>query len=259
MTLPHKLIKIGSDGYADCPDCSARIHCGTVGIANITKRHQGSAVCKAKKAKNDKKAAQNLKKNTILDFFGKARIAPAVPSSILASKPVLSLGIEPSIINTTTNPLLLPADHAPPLDRVAATQTIARTTTSKLAPASQVDAGTSIEENFLAKFHRLINSLPDSIPEATEYDTLAMFGGNPQDCDDPSLDGDDLWEEVLNGMMKNVFGWGTEGDMKNVIRRGRKGLDGLLNFVKFFVVKRCVSMGLFEGKLSHLIHALENM
>lgn len=248
MTRLHKLIKIGRDGYADCPDCGARIHCGTVGIANITKRHQGSAVCKAKKVKNDKKAAaQDSKKNTILNFFGKAKLAPAVPSSIPTSKPVFSLGIERSIISTITDPV-------PP----AAPQKIACATAS-ITPALQVNTAISIKDNFLEKFHSLINRLPESIPEATEYDTLAMFGGNPQDCDDPSLNGDDLWEEVLNGMMKNVLGWGMESDMNNVIRRGRKGLDGLLNFVKYFVVKRGVSMGLFEGKLSHLIHALEDM
>jgi hypothetical protein len=52
---------------------------------------------------------------------------------------------------------------------------------------------------------------------------------------------------------------GTEEDMDKVIRRGRKGLDGLANFVKYFVVKRGVSMGLFEGKLAHLMSKLEEM
>jgi hypothetical protein len=73
------------------------------------------------------------------------------------------------------------------------------------------------------------------------------------------LDADELWENLLNGMMKSAFGWGNEGNMEEIIRRGRKGLDGLLNFVKYFIVKRGVSEGLFEGKLAYLMSALENM
>ena len=45
--------------------------------------------------------------------------------------------------------------------------------------------------------------------------------------------------------------------MDDVIRQGRKGLDGLTNFVKFFVVKRGVQMSLFEGKLAWLVTTLE--
>lgn len=47
--------------------------------------------------------------------------------------------------------------------------------------------------------------------------------------------------------------------MEEIIRRGPKGLDGLLNFVKYFIVKHGVSEGLFKGKLSYLMSALEKM
>ena len=56
---------------------------------------------------------------------------------------------------------------------------------------------------------------------------------------------------LINPILKDALGWGTEADMDKVIRRGRKGLDGLANFVKHFIVKRGVNMGLFEGKLSY--------
>ena len=78
--------------------------------------------------------------------------------------------------------------------------------------------------------------------------------------DDPSLSADELWETSLNGLFKSALGWGMdpmEGNMDDIIRRGQKGLDGLANFVKHFVVKRGVSMGLFEGKLTHLMNKLE--
>ena len=86
---------------------------------------------------------------------------------------------------------------------------------------------------------------------------LLFFSGNPVEYDNPSLSPDELWEESLNGLFKLALGWGTDKDMEEIIRRGRKGLDGLVNFVKHFVEKRGVSMGLFEGKLAHLMSELK--
>ena len=114
-----------------------------------------------------------------------------------------------------------------------------------------------ISNDFLQKLHYLIENLLASIPEASDYDCLAVFSGNPTDYDDPNLSADELWEMTLNGLFKSALGWGTEGNMDDIIRRGQKGLDGLANFIKHFVVKRGVSMGLFEGKLTHLMNKLE--
>jgi hypothetical protein len=111
--------------------------------------------------------------------------------------------------------------------------------------------------NFLEKLFKLIENLPVGIPEASDYDRLAVFSGNPAHYDNPNLSPDELWEETLNGLFKSALGWGTEADMDEVIRCGKNGLDGLANFVKHFVVKRGVSMGLFEGKLAHLMSKLE--
>ena len=113
--------------------------------------------------------------------------------------------------------------------------------------------------NFLEKLLYLIKHVPDTVPEATEYDKLAVFAGHPGDFDIPNLSVDDLWEEVLNKVLKSALGWGDKENMENLIQRGKKGLDGLANFVKHFVVKRGVQVALFEGKLAHLVDALEKM
>lgn len=114
----------------------------------------------------------------------------------------------------------------------------------------------STEQNTIARDTEA-RPIPDTIPEATEYDKLAVFGGSPRDFDNPDLDVDDLWEEVLNKVLKSALGWGEEENMDDVIRRGRNGMDGLMNFVKYFVVKRGVQMSLFEGKLARLVTTLE--
>ena len=48
-----------------------------------------------------------------------------------------------------------------------------------------------------------------------------------------------------------------EGSMDGMIRRGRWGLDGLLDFATYFVEERSVNGGLFEGKLTNLVVALK--
>ena len=50
-----------------------------------------------------------------------------------------------------------------------------------------------------------------------------------------------------------------EGSMKELIRRGKKGVEGLAMYVGYFVEERGVNESLFEGKLSHLMMALEEM
>lgn len=78
---------------------------------------------------------------------------------------------------------------------------------------------------------------------------LVIFSARPSDFDDTSILSGELWEEVVNKILKLAFGWGVEGNMDSIIRRGRKGLDGLADFVKYFIVKQGVNEALFEGKL----------
>ena len=62
-----------------------------------------------------------------------------------------------------------------------------------------------------------------------------MLGGNPKEFDDASLEADELWEASLNGVLKSTLGWGMEGNMDEIIRHGRWGLDGLVDFATYFM------------------------
>ena len=114
-----------------------------------------------------------------------------------------------------------------------------------------------ISNRFIEILRNLVKDLPESVPEASEFDRLAVFGRNPKEFDDPALHADELWETTLNGVLKSTLGWGTEGNMDEIIRRGRWGLDGLVKFAAYFVEQRGVSEGLFEGKLSNLVTVLK--
>ena len=109
--------------------------------------------------------------------------------------------------------------------------------------------------SFIHIFQNFVKDLPESIPEASESDKLAVFGRSPKDFDDPVLNADDLWEAMLNHVLKSALDWGTDR-INEVICRGKWGLDGLVEFATYFVNERGVSEGLFEGKLGNLMIVL---
>lgn len=211
-----------------------------MGIANLEQRHRGKKICRETQGKRDKEAKKK-KNGSLLTFFGKRPNATPIPSNLWPSAPVRGHDLPAS-----ASPAVLLA--SPPKEL----------TVRILKPAADTAVDSEpVVSDFLGKLYNLIEKLPASIPEASDYDRLAVFAGNPAEYDNPSLSPDELWEETLNELFKSALGWGTEGNMDEVIRRGKKGLDGLANFVKHFVIKRGVSMGLFEGKLAHLMSKLE--
>ncbi len=229
---------LDAQGFTICPECDTRINCGTAGLANLA-RHQGKGTCRAAKDKRDK---DGKKKNmTILAFWKKPTAKPIlIPSTVTHVKPIHN-----RILASAADPFIPTASAAPLKEKALK------------VPSKYMSE--PVHGDLVNRLHDMIEKLPDTIPEATEYDKLAAFAGNPADHDDPSLNADELWEFTLNGILKSVFGWGTEGDMENIIRRGRKGLDGLSNFVRHFIVKRGVNEALFEGKLAHLLNKIEEM
>jgi hypothetical protein len=226
---------LDAEGYAICPDCDSRVNCGTIGLANLEKRHRGKKICKAAQEKWDK--AKKGNNGTILSFLKpKAAIVPLTVSRQLpvhSYKLALQSDMSPTISTTY------------PQDKVGSL---------KALPASGPNFN-----NLIEILQNLVRNLPESIPEASEFDRLAVFGGIPKDFDDPALDADDLWETTLNSVLKSTLGWGTEGNMDEIIRRGKWGLDGLVHFVTYFVEERGVSGELFEGKLTNLVKALEEV
>ncbi|KAF8967518.1 hypothetical protein BDZ97DRAFT_1903384 [Flammula alnicola] len=200
----------GDNGpYAVCPECGNDVPLGLVGISNLTKRHIGTKKCQKIKETRDK-GTKKLN-SSLLDFFrpGAAK-KTLIPSTVAPSTPLP--------IPETSN-------------KIESASSIESHPVS-LSPVS----GAPVVRDFLETLQHLIRSLPDTVAEASDYDDLAIFEGNPEDFDDPSLNADELWETVLNQCLKSALGWGTEGDMDTIIRRGRKGLDGLMNFIRYFAI-----------------------
>jgi len=232
-----KVPVIDAEGYTICPDCDSRINCGSVGLANLEKRHRGKKVCKAAQEKRDKAKTQNGR--SILSFLKpKAAVVPPIVGS---RAPIYGTRFGSQHLASPVISMTILQDKA-------------------VSPEAQpeLDTGPIIDDvNIINTLKNLVDNLPECVPEASESDKLAVFGGSPEGFDNPILDADELWETTLNHVLKSALGWGTEGNMDEIIRRGKWGLGGLVNFAKYFVEKRGVSSVLFEGKLTNLVMALK--
>ncbi|KAH6906346.1 hypothetical protein BKA70DRAFT_1429035 [Coprinopsis sp. MPI-PUGE-AT-0042] len=96
-----------------------------------------------------------------------------------------------------------------------------------------------------------------TIPMGTDDDVLAAFAGNPAEKDRPDVASIDIWEVWMNSFMKEHLGWTGDIDATRIVRRGEKGVQGLVHFVEYFVTRRGVDGGLFEGKLTPLMDAMQ--
>jgi hypothetical protein len=114
-----------------------------------------------------------------------------------------------------------------------------------------------ISNRFIKMLQELVKDLPASIPEASAFDKLVVFGGSPKEFDNPTLDAEKLWEPTLNTVLKSTLAWEIEENMDDIICCGKWGLNGLVNFATYFVEEWGMSEGLFEGKLTNLVTALK--
>ncbi|EDR11237.1 uncharacterized protein LACBIDRAFT_324844 [Laccaria bicolor S238N-H82] len=204
---------LDAEGFAICPDCGSLVNCGMIGLPNLEKRHCGTKVCKTAQQKRDKDVKR--KKNRMILSFLRPKAAIVLltidgPPPVHSYKLVLQTA-SPTAASTTT-------EHGK-----AVSNSMSK---SVLGP---------ISNSFIKEFQDLVKNLPASVPEASEFERLAVFGGNLKEFDDTSLEADELWEESLNGVLKSMLDWGTEGNMDEIICCERWGLDSLVDFATYFV------------------------
>lgn len=94
--------------------------------------------------------------------------------------------------------------------------------------------------------------LPCTIPEGVDGDILAQFAVEP-----PVLNAEDAWE-ILDPKLNLILGYGTTPtQVVESLRRGRKGIEGLLTYIEGFVWKSGVVGALLEGKMTTLTEAMK--
>ena len=102
-----------------------------------------------------------------------------------------------------------------------------------------------------------VKCIPNKLPHATQLHCLSIFAVDPHICvADP---GEDDWP-ILNGMLKSAFGWGESkmaAAVPELLSQGEMGLDGLIQFLMFFIVERGLEGALLETKIEALVKELD--
>jgi len=211
------------------------VNCGTVGLSNLTKRHRGTKKCLELKLKREKKGKEKVQRSLLTFMKPKPTLVPPLVEG-------------PSFVQNTT----ISMDPQFFVEFEPADRDTVDLVTHMQDPVKQ-------SSQFIKKLEAMVKRIPFSVPEGSEDDILAPFGGNPQNQDIVGIGADELWEANLNQFLKGVLGWGSEDRMDGIVRRGRNGMDGVLEFARFFIEEHGVNEGLFEGKLSQLMNAVERM
>ena len=66
---------------------------------------------------------------------------------------------------------------------------------------------------------------------------------------------------MLNSMLKAAFGWGESEMLENVkgmLNRGQHGLEGFIQFFKYFVLQRGLEGAMIETKIDGLLGEIDN-
>ena len=217
-----------------CKTCNTNICVGTGGLANL-EIHKKSKKCSklAEKTKAEKEEEKKKGKHSLRSFFG-----PVQPKRLVAptTRP------PPKVIPTGPHHMLRDARPLQVQEKVLQHGQCVHTT------------------ELLERLQAAANRIPRSIALAGDDHPLAIFSADPKATVPIGLD---CWEEILNPMMKQAFGWGSElsGDMmkwKWAAQRGPKGIDGFIEFIKFCVINCGLNGTLIEPKVTLLINAIAN-
>ena len=203
------------DGVYICDVCTTKVLVGCGGSKNFL-QHRASPAClkKAKKADLQPKICQT---NTINSYFTKATHAEATSGKRQSQYGVTHKTTPPQRSSLNTS-LLDPAHPArgPKARSLALLESIAHTA----------------------------QELPSLVPEAKEDDEIArvVLEEGPED---PS----DAWEHLDCGLNR-LLGYGVDIEVvAQRVQRGPFGVEGLIRYIRGFVVDGSVSRELLEGKL----------
>jgi hypothetical protein len=207
-----------AESILDCPDCKRSVRVGTGGHKNLA-LHRTSKACRTHAKANQ--STRRSKPNQSLDVFFKPQ-APLNPSTITAPPPI----------------------HA--VDAVA---------NGSVSEGSKI---CSRATQLLQELEAAAKQIPDEVPVATQEHPLSIFTVDPHTC--VAEPGEDDWP-ILNGMLKTAFGWG-EAEMAaaipDMLNQGALGLDGFIEFMRFFVNGRGLEGVLIETKINALLKELGN-
>lgn len=221
-----------------------------MGIANWHK-HRKAKVCDAQKGKTQKKAASKATQAFMSGYFKKGPPAKTVPST------VQSLNTVRLEEQSTPRPASDPSVHMKETMKKIAPSGLQMSTTG---PKAAIPEETIVTSNpvppLLQELEYLVANLPESVPFEVPGEGLSLLVLDLKGLDNPAIEKDDLWQQVVNPTLKSALGWGKFDE--RLLRRG-DGMNNLPKLVRYFVCERGMDVALFEGKLSLLMEKMRAM
>ena len=68
---------------------------------------------------------------------------------------------------------------------------------------------------------------------------------------------EDDWENGLNAMFHQAFGWGNDIPIESLIQQGTHGLDGFVQFVGYFVENQGMADWCINEKVEKIVEAID--
>ncbi|KAJ7737509.1 hypothetical protein B0H16DRAFT_1762357 [Mycena metata] len=231
------------EGHLICPTCKQAVNVGSGGEANLKANHQDKPPCLARKHQNEldeKNGPKPEKKKPVFaslqNFFTKPK--KLVPSTVPTPLPLYGTPITPS-------------HRSVPVDD----------NTGGGEPEISAPVRVCAEaQALLVVLKARLELIPAHAPLADASHPLAPFSHNPEDDVELNHRARDVdWEQYIEPMMKRAFGWGNiQPELAlDYVRRGSYGLDGFLNFFRYFVEERGLRGHLITGYMEVLLRAME--
>ena len=85
--------------------------------------------------------------------------------------------------------------------------------------------------------------------------TLAVFTVLPESCVSGEPESD--WKDALNGLFHQAFGWGGDVLIDGLIQHGRFGLDGFVQFIRYFVEQQGLVDWCINKKIQKIMQAID--
>lgn len=152
---------------------------------------------------------------------------------------------------TTVNPPLVIQLSAPLLCASTETSILQSGTYEKQPTAHEVSSPSS---PCLSRLLHAIHQIPLSVPEAGSDHPFAQFSGELKGCVPEGEDAWETWDGPLNTILQK-----ESQELETLVTRGRYGLSALHRFLQYLVTEHGVNSALFEGKIEHLIHAMNSI
>jgi hypothetical protein len=106
----------------------------------------------------------------------------------------------------------------------------------------------------LQQFRERIDSLSESVGEAGDDHELAQFAGDTSALEDQGADVWETWDPILNRLLQR-----SKQELRNLVKRGERGLIGLHRLFEHLVVEHGIVGSLIEGKLQRLMDAMDDV